>query len=38
MYVRVVTISSKTGMEEKLRQIGRNVLVPINKVSTNKKR
>ncbi|ATF13479.1 antibiotic biosynthesis monooxygenase [Brevibacillus porteri] len=31
MYVRVVTISSKTGMEEKLRQIGRNVLVPINK-------
>ncbi|MFC8689497.1 putative quinol monooxygenase [Brevibacillus porteri] len=31
MYVRVVTISSKAGMEEKLRQIGRNVLVPLNK-------
>ncbi|UED77273.1 putative quinol monooxygenase [Brevibacillus sp. DP1.3A] len=33
MFVRVVTISSKEGMEEQLRQIGRNVLVPLNKAA-----
>jgi quinol monooxygenase YgiN len=31
MFVRVVTISCKTGKEAELRQIGRNVLVPVNK-------
>jgi quinol monooxygenase YgiN len=30
MFVRVVHISCKTGMEDELRQIGRNVLVPVN--------
>ncbi|MDN3020159.1 antibiotic biosynthesis monooxygenase [Paenibacillus sp. BSR1-1] len=30
MFVRVVNIGCKAGMEEQLRQIGREVLVPIN--------
>ncbi|UHA72008.1 antibiotic biosynthesis monooxygenase [Paenibacillus sp. 481] len=31
MFVRVVHFKSKAGMEEQLRKIGRDVLVPINK-------
>jgi quinol monooxygenase YgiN len=31
MFVRVVNISCKTGMENELRQLGQEVLVPINK-------
>ncbi|MGW6302203.1 putative quinol monooxygenase [Peribacillus butanolivorans] len=31
MFVRVVTFNCKSGMEEQLREMGRHVLVPINK-------
>ncbi|MED1785284.1 hypothetical protein P4V43_26020 [Brevibacillus fortis] len=31
MFVRVVTLRSKAGMEEQLQQMGRHVLVPVNK-------
>ena len=31
MFVRVVTLNSKEGKEEEVRQLGRNMLVPINK-------
>ena len=31
MFIRVVNITCKKGMEEKLRKVGREVLVPVNK-------
>jgi hypothetical protein len=33
MFVRVVTINCISGMEEKMRQLGRNVLIPIRACS-----
>ncbi|MES5929380.1 hypothetical protein QCI77_25900 [Bacillus cereus group sp. MG9] len=33
MLIRVVTLDSKAGMEEQLREMGRDVLIPINKES-----